>query len=65
MTFASDAMQHALCAPGWVTGTSYKCISPLSHGVTSIVDEADFDAERRYDILSRERVTIWYTAPTA
>ena len=30
--------------PGWVTGTSYGIISPLLHGVTSIVDEAEFDA---------------------
>ena len=26
--------------PGWVTGTSYGIIAPLTHGVTSIVDEA-------------------------
>ena len=32
---------------------------------TSIVDEADFDAERWYAILQDERVTVWYTAPTA
>lgn len=51
--------------PGWVTGTSYGIITPLTHGVTSIVDEADFDAERWYRILRDERVTVWYTAPTA
>ena len=51
--------------PGWVTGTSYGIISPLSNGVTSIVDEADFDAERWYSILEDQRVTVWYTAPTA
>jgi len=51
--------------PGWVTGTSYGIIAPLALGVTSIVDEADFDAERWYEILERERVTNWYTAPTA
>jgi acetyl-CoA synthetase len=51
--------------PGWVTGTSYGILAPLSHGITSIVDEADFDAERWYAILQRERVTSWYTAPTA
>jgi acetyl-CoA synthetase len=51
--------------PGWVTGTSYGIIAPLTHGVTSIVDEADFDAERWYRILEHERVTVWYTAPTA
>ena len=37
--------------PGWVTGTSYGIIAPLTHGVTSIVDEAEFDAERWYRIL--------------
>jgi len=51
--------------PGWVTGTSYGIVAPLVHGVTSIVDEADFDAERWYRILQEERVTVWYTAPTA
>jgi acetyl-CoA synthetase len=51
--------------PGWVTGTSYGIIAPLLHGVTSIVDEEDFDAERWYRILEEQRVTVWYTAPTA
>jgi acetyl-CoA synthetase len=51
--------------PGWVTGTSYGIIAPLTSGVTSIVDEAEFDAERWYRILEEQRVTVWYTAPTA
>ena len=51
--------------PGWVTGTSYGIIAPLTHGVTSIVDEGDFDAERWYRTLQDQRVTVWYTAPTA
>jgi len=51
--------------PGWVTGTSYGIIAPLTHGITSIIDEADFDAERWYGLLQAQKVTIWYTAPTA
>jgi acetyl-CoA synthetase len=51
--------------PGWVTGMSYGVIAPLTHGVTSIVDEAEFDADRWYGILEQQRVTVWYTAPTA
>ncbi|HZM36536.1 MAG TPA: acetate--CoA ligase [Burkholderiales bacterium] len=51
--------------PGWVTGTSYGIVAPLVHGVTSIVDEAEFDAERWYRILRDEKVSVWYTAPTA
>jgi acetyl-CoA synthetase len=51
--------------PGWVTGTSYGIIAPLTNGVTSLVDEADFDLERWYTILEGHRVNVWYTAPTA
>ncbi len=51
--------------PGWITGTSYGIIAPLTNGVTSVVVEAEFDAETWYGILQRERVTVWYTAPTA
>ncbi len=51
--------------PGWVTGTSYGIIAPLTNGVTSVVAEAEFDAETWYRILEQERVTVWYTAPTA
>ena len=51
--------------PGWVTGTSYGIISPLTNGATMIVDQADFDAERWYRILQDQKVTVWYTAPTA
>jgi acetyl-CoA synthetase len=51
--------------PGWVTGTSYGIIAPLSHGLTMVVDEADFDAERWYRIIQEEGINVWYTAPTA
>jgi acetyl-CoA synthetase len=30
-----------------------------------LVDEAEFDAERWYSILREQKVTVWYTAPTA
>ena len=51
--------------PGWVTGMSYGVISPLCNRVTMVVDEAEFDLDRWYTILERERVQVWYTAPTA
>ncbi|NNE74794.1 MAG: acetate--CoA ligase [Acidimicrobiales bacterium] len=51
--------------PGWVTGTSYGIIAPLVHGVTCIIDEGDFDADRWYGTIAEQRVTVWYTAPTA
>jgi len=51
--------------PGWVTGTSYGIISPLVNRVTMIVDEAEFDIDRWYGIIEREKVEVWYSAPTA
>ncbi len=51
--------------PGWITGTSYGIVSPLTNGVTMIVDQAEFDAERWYRILQDQKITVWYTAPTA
>jgi acetyl-CoA synthetase len=51
--------------PGWVTGTSYGIIAPLVCGVTSIVAEEEFEAQRWYQILQDHKVSVWYTAPTA
>ncbi|MEZ5116576.1 MAG: acetate--CoA ligase [Candidatus Nanopelagicales bacterium] len=51
--------------PGWVTGTSYGVIAPLTCGVTVVVDEEELDPDRWYSLLEQERVTVWYTAPTA
>jgi acetyl-CoA synthetase len=51
--------------PGWVTGMSYGIVAPLAHGVTSVVDEGEFDADRWYRTIEEQRVTVWYTAPTA
>jgi acetyl-CoA synthetase len=60
-----DDVYWCTADPGWVTGTSYGIIAPLAHGVTCIVDEAEFDADRWYGILADHQVGVWYTAPTA
>ena len=65
LDFHPDDIFWCTADPGWITGTSYGIVAPLTHGLTTIVDEADFDAERWYSILRGERVTVWYTAPTA
>ena len=39
-----------------MTGTSYGVISPLTHGLTMIVDEGEFDARRWYRTLAEHRV---------
>jgi acetyl-CoA synthetase len=65
LDFHPDDVFWCTADPGWVTGTSYGIIAPLTHGITSVIDEADFDAERWYGILQKQGVTVWYTAPTA
>lgn len=51
--------------PGWVTGTVYGMIAPLTVGATLILDPRPFDARQWYQVLRDERVSVWYTAPTA
>ena len=60
-----DDVYWCTADPGWVTGTSYGIITPWIHGVTNVVDEGEFDASRWYKILQDEKVSVWYTAPTA
>lgn len=61
----ADDIYWCTADPGWVTGTSYGIVAPLMHGVTSIIDEAEFDAEHWYQLLEEQQVSVWYTAPTA
>jgi len=65
LDFHPDDIFWCTADPGWVTGTSYGIIAPLTHGITSIIDEAEFDAERWYGLVQSQKVTVWYTAPTA
>ena len=65
LDFHSTDVFWCTADPGWITGTSYGIVSPFTHGITSIVDEGDFDAERWYRILGEQQVSVWYTAPTA
>jgi acetyl-CoA synthetase len=50
---------------GWVTGVSYGIICPWSRGVTQIHFGGDFKPQKWLDLLEQERITVWYTAPTA
>jgi len=51
--------------PGWVTGTSYGIIGPWANGVTQVVLDSGFNAERWYRFIEKRRITVWYSAPTA
>jgi len=51
--------------PGWVTGTSYGIIGPWSLGITQCVLDSGFSAKSWYQFIERNKITVWYTAPTA
>nr|WP_218851605.1 acetate--CoA ligase [Nocardioides panaciterrulae] len=51
--------------PGWVTGTSYGIVAPLTHRCTVVTYAGEFDPRAWYGLLEEQRVDVWYTAPTA
>lgn len=51
--------------PGWVTGTSYGIIGPWSLGITQCILDAGFSAQTWYKFIEKNKVTVWYSAPTA
>jgi acetyl-CoA synthetase len=60
-----DDIYWCTADPGWVTGTSYGIIGPWANGVTQVVYDAGFSAEKWYAFVEKYRVTVWYSAPTA
>ncbi|MDD8031689.1 MAG: acetate--CoA ligase [Acidobacteriota bacterium] len=60
-----DDLYWCTADPGWVTGTSYGIIGPFSLGVTQFVLDSGFSAEAWYRFIERNRITVWYSAPTA
>ncbi|HEX8965306.1 MAG TPA: acetate--CoA ligase [Patescibacteria group bacterium] len=50
---------------GWVTGVVYGALGPFGLGATSVIYEGRFSPENWYKVLQDNKVTVWYTAPTA
>jgi acetyl-CoA synthetase len=53
---------------GWITGHSYTVYGPLALGTTSLIYEGtpDYpDRSRLWEIIERNAVDVFYTAPTA
>jgi acetyl-CoA synthetase len=60
-----DDIYWCTADPGWVTGTSYGIIGPWSLGATQCVMDKGFSADNWYDFIQRNRISVWYSAPTA
>jgi acetyl-CoA synthetase len=65
LQLADDDIFWCTADQGWVTGTSYGIIGPWSLGITQIHYGGIYDAAKWFDILAREKVSTWYSAPTA
>jgi acetyl-CoA synthetase len=60
-----DDIYWCTADPGWVTGTSYGIIGPWSNGITQCVLDVGFGAENWYKFIEKNKITMWYSAPTA
>lgn len=49
----------------WVTGVTYGIIGPWAKGITQVHYTGKFDAVDWFNLLEQEKITVWYTAPTA
>ncbi len=50
---------------GWVTGVVYGILGIWGVGGTQVIFEGKFSAENWYKVIEENKVTVWYTAPTA
>ncbi|MGG3874199.1 acetate--CoA ligase [Brevibacillus laterosporus] len=60
-----DDVYWCTADPGWVTGTSYGIFSPWLNGVTNVVRGGRFTPDDWYKTLEKNKITVWYSAPTA
>jgi acetyl-CoA synthetase len=65
LDFRDDDIYWCTADPGWVTGTSYGIIGPLSLGITQCVLDSGFSAQNWYRFIEKNKISVWYTAPTA
>jgi acetyl-CoA synthetase len=65
MQLGRDDIYWCTADHGWITGTSYGIIGPWLLGITQVQFAGGFDPDHWFRILQDQRVSVWYTAPTA
>jgi len=60
-----DDIYWCTADPGWVTGTSYGIIGPWLCAVTNVIRGGRFSPDDWYSTIQKNRITVWYSAPTA
>lgn len=51
--------------PGWITGSVYGILAPLSIGCTNFILEKHFESKSWIEFMKRNKISVIYTAPTA
>ncbi len=51
--------------PGWVTGSIYGILAPLSIGCSNYIYQGHFDYKKWINFILKNKISIIYTAPTA
>jgi acetyl-CoA synthetase len=65
MQLGRDDLYWCTADHGWVTGTSYGILGPWLLGITQLQFAGGYDPDAWFRILQDQKVTVWYTAPTA
>ncbi|NSW52637.1 MAG: AMP-binding protein [Anaerolineae bacterium] len=65
LQLAEDDIYWCTADHGWVTGTTYGITAPWSLGHTMVHFGGNFNTENWFRLLQEQRITVWYTAPTA
>ncbi|MEF3303943.1 acetate--CoA ligase [Paenibacillus sp. GYB003] len=60
-----DDVYWCTADPGWVTGTSYGVFAPWLNGATNVVRGGRFKPQDWYGTIEKNKVTVWYSAPTS
>ncbi len=60
-----DSNYWCTAHPGWVTGSVYSILAPLSIGCTIFIYTEHFDSKRWIKFILKNKISVIYTAPTA
>ncbi|MDQ0255266.1 acetyl-CoA synthetase [Evansella vedderi] len=60
-----DDVYWCTADPGWVTGTSYGIFAPWLVGASNVIRGGRFSPDDWYQTIEENKVTVWYSAPTA
>jgi acetyl-CoA synthetase len=65
MQVGRDDLYWCTADHGWVTGTSYGILAPWLLGITQVQFLGAYSPEAWFRVLQEQKISVWYTAPTA